>query len=347
MAEEFAFQAIGCEGQGSDLYRDVLNHCATDITSGGVVWETIRPQAKLRFGLALPLRFLASIHRLTLTGEASDLAAHYPSCGGTPGPGLWEAFRSTVEKHRARITSELTMGVQTNEVVRSAALFPGIATVAARTGLPVSLREVGTSAGLNLRLDRYRYVEGSWTAGDPTGAVVIADRWGNGVPIISEPTIVDRAGCDPEPIDPTTDEGATKLLGFIWPDQLDRRERTIAAIELARHLPARVERANADQWLEAELDNATPGVATVVMHSIVWQYIDKVERQRITETIERFGAAATPARPLAWLRFEPHEPDRVHAGLTLRLWDGVAAHGETELLAESGYHGQWVRWHAA
>ena len=47
--------------------------------------------------------------------------------------------------------------VQTNEVGRCAALVGGFLTVAARTGLPLRLCEVGTSAGLNLRFDHYRY----------------------------------------------------------------------------------------------------------------------------------------------------------------------------------------------
>ena len=82
------------------------------------------------------------------------------------------------------------------------------------------------------------------------------------------------------------------------------------------------------------------------MHSIVWQYIDRDERTRITDLIESVGATATPDTPLALMSFEPHEPDRAHAALKLRYWDGRSAVGTSTLLAECGFHGQWVRWHA-
>ena len=49
-----------------------------------------------------------------------------------------------------------TRTTQTNEVGRCLALVPALAEVARATGGPLSLLEVGCSAGLNLRFDRYR-----------------------------------------------------------------------------------------------------------------------------------------------------------------------------------------------
>ncbi len=345
LAEEFAFQAAPCEDIGSPIYGALCRFAAEDVASGGAVWRATADHAHLRFGLALPLRFLAALHRSALRGDSPTLARHYPSCGGTPGPSLREDFLAATSIHRDRIASELDWGVQTNEVVRTSVLYPGLAHLAARAGLPISLREVGSSAGLNLRLDRFRYSQDSWTVGEAASRVEIIDRWGERTPRVLDAEIVDRAGCDPEPIDPTTDEGAQHLLGFLWPDQLDRRERTLAAIETARAVPARLEKAHAATWLTDELGRRSPNAVTVIMHSIVWQYIDKDERAAITSLIESVGATATPDAPLAWMTFEPHEPDRKNAALLVRYWDGAAGVGEPELLAESGFHGQWVRWH--
>lgn len=58
----------------------------------------------------------------------------------------------------------MAAGVQTNEVGRAAPLSAAMNHVALATGLPLRLLEVGSSAGLNLSLDRY-FVEGgtrSW-----------------------------------------------------------------------------------------------------------------------------------------------------------------------------------------
>lgn len=346
LADEFTFQIAGCETIGSALYAELCRHSAADVAKGGPVWEAMTQHAHLRFGLASPLRFLAALHRSALRGDSPALARHYPSCGGAPGTTLREDFLAATAQHTERIGAELDWGVQTNEVVRTSALYPGLAHISLLAGLPVSLREIGTSAGLNLRLDRFRYAQDGWSIGSAASPVEIVDRWGDRTPPASDASIVDRAGCDPEPIDPTTDEGALHLLGFLWPDQLDRRERTLAAIEIARRTPARVERANAVSWLGRELGQRTEGAATVIMHSIVWQYIDKDERARITDLIESIGSTATPDAPLAWMSFEPHEPDRAHAALTLRHWDGRSAEGAPILLAECGFHGQWVRWHA-
>ncbi len=344
LAEEFTFQIGGCETIGSALYAELCRYGAEDVATGGPVWEAMTQHAHLRFGLASPLRFLAALHRSALRGDSPTLARHYPSCGGAPGTTLREDFLASTAQHTQRIGAELDWGVQTNEVVRTSALYPGLAHISSLAGLPVVLREIGSSAGLNLRLDRFRFSQEGWSIGDASSAVEIVDRWGDRTPHASGATIVDRAGCDPEPIDPTTDDGALHLLGFLWPDQLDRRARTLAAIEIARRFPARLEQANAEDWLGRELGQRAEGSVTVVMHSIVWQYIDKDERARITDLIESVGATATPDAPVAWMSFEPHEPDPAHAALRLRYWDGRSAEGAPTLLAECGYHGQWVRW---
>lgn len=344
MAEEFRFQAVGCAEIGSTVYADLCLVCADDIERGGPVWAALADHAHLRFGLALPLRFLAATHRLALNGDAPQLAAHYVSCGGHPTPSLAADFVAVVNEHRSRIASELNWGVQTNEVVRTAALYPGLAHIAALTGRPLSLREIGTSAGLNLRLDHFHYAQGTWSAGDSAGAVDIVDRWGEQTPPTTELHIIDRAGCDPSPIDCTTPAGSIHLLGFLWPDQADRRTRTLGAIETAKRFPARIESMAAEAWLRHELATRPGDATTVIMHSIVWQYIDRDERQRITALVESVGRSANADAPLAWLSFEPHQPHRKHAALTLRLWDGERLGGEPTLLAECGFHGQWVRW---
>ena len=57
-------------------------------------------------------------------------------------------------------------------------MVPALAEVARATGGPVSLLEVGCSAGLNLRLDRYRlgYGEPPRWVGDPASALPLRAR---------------------------------------------------------------------------------------------------------------------------------------------------------------------------
>jgi hypothetical protein len=107
--------------------------------------------------------------------------------------------------------------------------------------------------------------------------------------------------------------------------------------DVARRVPAPVDRANAADWIEAALARGVSGVATVVYHSMVWQYLSNADRARFKRVMAAAGQAATCDSPLAWLRFEP---GRNIAEVRLRLWPG----SKDELLARSGFHGTPVHW---
>ena len=227
--------------------------------------------------------------------------------------------------------------VQTNEVGRCAALLGGFVEVARRTGLPLRLLEVGAAAALILRWDHYFYEGGHAGWGDPDSPERISNVFGDVYPRLDVSTgIEERHGCDTSPIDPATDEGALTLPSYVWPDQMERFRRT-AAIDVARRVPAPVDRANAADWIEAALARGDSGVATVVYHSIVWQYLSNADRARFKRVMAAAGQAATHDSPLAWLRFEP---GRNIAEVRLRLWPG----SKDQLLARSGFHGKPVYW---
>ena len=138
--------------------------------------------------------------------------------------------------------------------------------------------------------------------------------------------MVERKGCDLNPIDPTTDEGALTLRSFVWADQLARMAQLDGALETAADTPVEVERLGAAAFLERELARQRPDVATVVFHSVFMQYVDQAERARIAAALE--GGLAHH------LSFEPGKS--VDSRFEVRL-DG-------ELLGTSLAHGTGVRW---
>lgn len=338
VVEVVAFQGASCATGGSPLYGRVLAGVVADLQAGGVCAEVLLGRPEEPFATALTLRFLGAVHRIVLDGRAPELAAFYPSVGGTDVDDPVPAFLATVRRHRDEVRRRTGDGVQTNEVGRAAALVGGFAAVARRTGLPLRVLEVGASAGLNLRFDHFAYDTGTMVAGDPDSPVRFEEVWEGAPPELPQGfTVTRRLGCDRSPVDPTTPSGRATLRSYVWPDQLDRLHRLDAALEVARRVPVVVEADDAADWVARQLAEPAPGEATVVVHSIVLQYLDRERRARFRGAITEAGSRATGAAPLAWLRMEPGG-DRAEVRLT--TWP----RGEEAVLGSAGYHGHPVWW---
>jgi hypothetical protein len=127
------------------------------------------------------------------------------------------------------------------------------------------------------------------------------------------------------------------LASYVWADQLERLERLRAACYLAARVPGPVEAASAADWIEARLSKPAEGKATVVLHSIVIQYLDEAERERFIAALRSAGARASESAPVAWLRMEPADE---LTDVRLTVWPG----GAERHLARAGYHGDPVEW---
>jgi hypothetical protein len=363
LPDVFAAQRRACEQSGSQLYVRLIEATVADVAAGGPCADVLRPHEHEPFATALPLRFLGAIHWLVLSGRAPPLARHYPSAGGAPGPTvvddpyqttppppqgesaasrrLVDDFLATVAERRDEIESRIHLGVQTNEVGRSGALVGGFVEVVRRSGLPLRVLEVGASGGLNLRWDHYFYDTGESTFGDPDSPVRFVGVWEGQLPRLDgvRVEVAERAGCDRSPIDVTTEDGRRTLRSYIWPDEVDRLDRLDAALAVAARVPAPVEAADLGEWIEDRLASPALGVATVVVHSIVWQYVARPARDRLRGALRRAGSLATPGSPVAWLRMEPTGRVPV-ADLRLTWWPG----GEEQVLGTVAFQGAPVWW---
>jgi hypothetical protein len=333
-------QADFCRGAGSRLTADLLDGAAGDLDTGGPVAELLLPLADDPEGSVAGLRFAGALHRLVLERRAPALAVHYPSVGGTLGD-LWPVARRTVAEHLDELHELVRRPVQTNEVGRSSALLGGLLHVSARTSLPVRLLEVGASGGLNLQVDRFRHeVTESVVLGDPASPVVLAEPWQGALPPYDAPLeVVERSGCDPAPLDPARTEDRLTLTSYVWADQPERFERLRAALEVAAAHPVVVERAGAADFTAREL-SPRAGVATVLWHSIVLQYVPPAERELLLGRLDAAGERATHAAPLAHLALEPVPDVSGHFQLGLTTWPG----GVHEVLADCHGHGPPVVW---
>lgn len=334
IAAQLQWQADACRMIGSPLYAGLLERAREDIEALGPTWEILRGHENDPRFSVLGLRLLGAVNRLVLTGREPTLADAY---GDGRVIEAWSQLRDTLRRNATELRSSLERPVQTNEVGRCAALLFGFLAVAAETQLPLRLLEVGASAGLNLRWDRYRYRANGFSWGPDDSPVELAFELDGKQPNAVLPTveIASRGGCDASPIDPISAEGRLALLTYIWPDQHDRIARMQAALEVAEQVPVSLDREPAAPWAKRMLAEQAPGEATVIYHSIVSQYLSDEERAALFESIRGAGDRASATAPLVWLRMEPND-DR--ADLHLTTWPG----GEERRLARAGYHGNPV-----
>ena len=252
----------------------------------------------------MPLRFLGGVHRLVLAGRRpssrrafrrSVATATRPPRGrrcsphSTPTP-TRSATRSPGRRRRTRWAGRRRS---------SAASSSWHGTRASRSASSRSAR----ARGLNLRFDRYWYESDGAGYGDPVSPVRFTDLWEEGrPPFDASVKVAERRGCDRDPIDAGTEDGRLTLLSYVWPGQTQRFTMLRAALDVARDVPIRIDRADIPAWLARQLDEPAPGRATVVFHSIIWQYLTDDERATAEAAL---AAAGRPrdARTRRWLGF--------------------------------------------
>lgn len=332
--ESLELQAAACRALGSTQYADLLDAMVEDHRRNGPIARLLDGRTERPVHDALPLRLLGALHHAALTGRAPELAVRFPSCGGDGSPVPLPDVFDVIERRRSDVESALARGVQTNEVGRSVCHL-ALATWLPSTGVEeFDWWEVGASAGLNLSFDHYAADTGRGVLGRRGSPVT----FGPSTFVAPPPTgtaarCASRRGCDPAPID--LDADASVLESFVWPDQVHRRERLLAAIAVTRPLRHRVDEASADDWIVERLTEPSTRTA-VVFHSIVWQYVEPTARERFRDSIEDAGRRG---RDVVWARMEPAGPC---ADLRADVWrDGRCTRFH---LADVGYHGQDFTW---
>lgn len=322
---------------GSPFYARLCALMADDAAAGGPTEAVLGPTATLPFGDYHAFRVLDGVHWLVLEGRLPALEARYDSTGGdSDADAAWPHIREVLREPPPEIIDMLSHPIQTNEPSRSAALVVGFLEVARRTALPLHILELGSSAGLNLHFDRFRYETDGAAFGPSDSPVRFTDYWLGATPSFDAPLeVADRRGCDLNPIDLRIPSERTRLLSYVWPDETARFALNAAAVEVASSDPVAIDRAPAADWLDRELAGGpVPGRATVVFHSVFWNYLDDQTKQSITRCIEATGAASTDDAPVAWLRYEQEDVDVGACDVRLRLWPG----GDDRVLATGSHH---------
>ena len=294
------------DGSTEHLYGVLLQKLADDWDRGGVVRSILSGHEHSAPGDMVQLRLLAGIHRIVLRGDAPELEAFYPSVGGTADRyAVWPVLEPVLRTHVTELQAALDVAPQTNEVGRSVALLLGMSEAVRRTGIRrIRLLEPGASAGLNLLVDRFRFVGDGWAFGPEDAHLVLTGCGAQGA-TLEDFQVVERRGCDLEPFDATTSEGAAYLRSFVWPHMPERDGRLVAALQTLREHPVVIDRAGAADWVRQQLAQPAPvGVLTVVWHSITRQYWPAQEYAAMLAAIDD----ARSRMPLARVALEDPDP---------------------------------------
>jgi hypothetical protein len=321
-----AFEAYARDMEGrSARVADLARRCAEDrlvldLMPGAVTWD-------------YPHRLLAAVRWLTLAGEAEPY-----STAADP----WAAFRSIVAEHQAWVSDFIRdHGIQTNEVQRCFVLLPIFLTVARMSGKPLDLIELGTSAGLNLLWDRYRYryAEGSW--GPRDAGLELAGDEPSAVPadLLDERVFVRRRrGIDLHPVDISTEAGLRLLESFLLED-LTRADRLRRAADVVRQDPPELLRGDYVDALPEYLRDRDEEALTVVFQTHSTIYLPDDRLARLLHTIERAGREG----PLAWIS-TPTPPEhgqrRGDYPVELSVWP----EGVRRFVARTNVTGDQLEW---
>jgi hypothetical protein len=305
----------------------------------------------------VPVLFFAAVHALLLDAPDAELAQWYRSLTAEPRSpterSLGGVFRRFVDDHREELEHLVaTRTTQTNEVGRCSLFVPALGLIASEVG-PLGHLDVGASGGLNLLIDRYEYhyrLDGvERTVGGPSTVVLGSDVRGD-MPVPGAlPEIVGRCGIDRRPIDVTDPREAHWLAACVWPDQVDRFQRLVAAIELARERPPELLAGDAVSSLRTAITRVGASAHPVVTNSWVLNYLTPAQRIAYLGELDALGAE----RDLSWVYAEapalipelPTEPDPIDAHRTVlsmvrwRNGDRTVTH-----LATCHPHGFWIHW---
>lgn len=338
----FANQILYCEHNDAPITARVvaalaalLNNPATDFMQKIAGWEGA-PLAD-----ALPLRAAGGLHALYIAGAAPELAPLYAGADGIADAVIVGA---AIKSHEEALLPWLEGPPQTNEAGRSSNFIAALLWLADQ-GWPARFDclEIGSSAGINLMIDRYHYNLGGVAVGPVPGAMAFQPDWEGAPPPHHQITIASLKGCDVAPVDLTDPAQALRLKAYIWPEHSIRFDRMEAAIAAATQQRPNLVHSNAADFVDAELARPQDaGTTRVLMHSIVWQYVPADQQARVTAAMKAAGAGATADRPLAWVALEANRTIHHHE-LVLRIWPGD---GVPIKLARSHPHGAWIQWDA-
>lgn len=287
-----------------------------------------------------PLNLLmAATHMVVARDPSLPFARFFPTVVGVraePPDGAGTEYPAFCAAHRDALTELLrTRLVQTNEPARATAIRYALHEVGRRTRAAVTFLEIGPSAGIQLRFDRWGVRTGGRRFGPADAPLTVDTEWrGPGRPpdLDAISPIRERFGVDLHPVDATDPEERAWLQALVWPEHVDRHAQLGLALDAVAADPPEILAGDAIELLpRLDAERLDAGADLVVFHSMVRIHVPVDRRPAFDTAIAALGAG----RRLFHVSFEHR--DRGPAVLSLHDSEGA-----DEVIARVHGHGRWL-----
>ncbi|SIS43716.1 DUF2332 domain-containing protein [Salimicrobium flavidum] len=327
------FAETECEGS-SELYKKLSLYIAKDE-------ELLELCMDAQYNQPTPNLLLGAVHFLLLKGSDHELKEYYPSIVEIPkrDSELLQVFKEFCREHHKEIEYLLRHKlVQTNEVRRCAYLFPIFSYIYQQTGKPLSLIEIGTSAGLQLLFDYYAYSYGTADVyGNVDSSVHLTSEVREGtVPehlLTGVPPVRDRIGVDLNISDLTDEEERLWLKALIWPEHKNRIKNFEDAAKELRKNPLHLKEGDGVTLLSDIAKGISAETSLCIFHTHVANQMPEEVKGELLQQVEEIGEKRD-----VFHIYNNIDDRQLH----IDFFSNGKIHKET--LGETDGHGRWFDW---
>lgn len=329
LLREFALD----ERVSSPLYRHLASNVAKDDDLLDITLHARSEQP-------VPNILFSAVQYLLFQGKKHPLRDYFPSLASSPkrSDQSFPFFREFCLENRDELISLLqTKIVQTNEVRRCSYLYPAFCYIYEKTKKPLSLIELGTSAGMLLLWDCYRYDYGlKQKYGDQTSDVQIkAEIRGGGRPplLLKSPPVSSRVGLDLHVNNLTIESDTLWLKALIWPEHKERFILFEKAVQSVREHPLHLIEGDGITLIPKLAEDTPEDTTLCIFHTHVANQLPEEAKLMLVDHINKIGK----------------NRDVFH--LYNNMWDGklhldywINGRSINNIVGSTDWHGKWFTW---
>jgi hypothetical protein len=327
------FANIECKGS-SELYEFLSLKISEDD-------ELLELCFKAQNGQPVPNLLFGAVHYLLLKGKEHQLKEYYPSVTKPPrkiDDETFVCFKDFCNVYSEEIVPILKNKlVQTNEVRRCAYLYPIFSLIYSKLEKPLSLIEIGTSAGLQLLWDKYSYSYGTDEIyGDKNSSVhITSELKGKNIPsfLPKSPPVASKIGLDLHISDLRNSEDYLWLKSLIWTEHQERLDLFESAARCFKENPVELIEGDGVTLLADVVETLPKDTAICIFHTHVANQIPEDSKYELLEKIKKIGSK----RDVFHL-YNNMWDRKLHLDYFI---DGVEY---SQTIGDTDGHGRWFEW---